>query len=161
MSSGSNCTGHLLALGELGGAGAPGGGVMWLHVLSDAGWGRGLCRAVTAPSIHIYRDPLHHVCVGTVGPLRGCDSAASHFTGCTLVPVDQPSEQESGGTGMVSKDHWNGLMEYSLLTKKSPKLCATAPEGPWKKFPCMGTCTIYRQVGTADDREEQGTRACS
>lgn len=48
-------------------------------------------------------------------------------------------------------------MEYSFLSKKSPKLCATAPESPWKKFPCMGTCTIYRQVGTADGREEQGT----
>lgn len=102
MSSGSNCTGHLLALGELGGAGASGGGVMRLHVLPDAGWGRGLCRAVTVPSIHIHRDPLRDVCVGTVGPLRGCDSAASRFAGCTLVPVDQPSEQEPGGAGTVS-----------------------------------------------------------
>lgn len=30
---------------------------MWLHVLSDAGWGRGLCRAVTAPSVHITGIP--------------------------------------------------------------------------------------------------------
>lgn len=98
-----NCTDHLLAPGELGGAGAPGGGVMWFHVLSDAGWGRGLHRAVTAPSTHIRRDPLHNVCVGTVGPLRACDSAASHFAGCALVPVDLSSEQEPGGTGTVSK----------------------------------------------------------
>lgn len=50
------------------------------------------------------------------------------------------------------RDNWDGLTEYSLLTKKSPltpKLYAAALEGPWKKFPCTGTCTIYRQVGNA------------
>lgn len=60
-------------------------------------------------------------------------------------------------------DNWDGLTEFSLLTKKSPftlKLYAAAPEGPWKKFPCMGTCTIYRQVGDVVG-EDQGTRACS
>lgn len=102
MSGDVNCTGHLLALGELGGAGAPGGGVMWFHVLSDAGWGRGSYRSVTAPSAHTRRDSLHNLRVGTVGPLRGCDGAVSYFTGCTLVPVGHASEQEPGGTGTVS-----------------------------------------------------------
>lgn len=50
------------------------------------------------------------------------------------------------------KDNWDGLTKYSLLTKKSPltpKLYAAVLEGPWKKFPCMGTCTTYRQVGNS------------
>lgn len=46
-----NCTtASQLARGKLGGAGTPGGGVMQFLVLSDTGWGRGLCKVVTAPS---------------------------------------------------------------------------------------------------------------
>lgn len=100
MSRDYNCTtDDQLAWGKLGGAGTPGGGVMWFHVLSDPGWGRGLWRVVTAPSTCIHRDPLHKPRVGTVGPLRSCDGAASHLIGCTLVPVDPWSEKEPGGTG--------------------------------------------------------------
>lgn len=72
---------------------------MWFLVLSDTGWGRGLCKIVTTPSIRIHRDPLRNQGVGTVGPLRNCDNAASHLIGCTLVPVDSRSEKEPGGTG--------------------------------------------------------------
>lgn len=28
-------------------------------------------------------------------------------------------------------------------------------EGPWKKFPCMGTCTIYRQDGCRKNQDQK------
>lgn len=84
MSGGDNCT-DLLVAGKLGGAGAGEGsrGPMF-HLLGSGGLGW----TVTPPSSHIHRNPLCDQGLGTVGPLRGCDTAASHLTGCTLVPMD-------------------------------------------------------------------------
>lgn len=110
MSRENNCTAaHQLAQGKLGGAGTPGGGVIWFRVLADPCWGRGLWRLETATPTHIHRDPLHNPGVGTVGPLRSRDSPASHLIGCTLVPVDSWLEKEPGGTGATVSEGLTGM----------------------------------------------------
>ena len=87
LSRSDNCT-DLLVPGELGGAGA-GGRVTWLHVPPAGTWRVRLGSNTPPPqSSHIYRNPLRDQGLGTMGPLRGCDAAASHLTGCALIPVD-------------------------------------------------------------------------
>ena len=105
-----NCTDHRtdeLLTGELGGAGA-GGGVTWPHVPLAGPWRVRLGSNTPSPLSHIHRNPLSDQGVGAVGPLRGCDPAAPHLTGCALVPVDQWPEQEPARTWTVSggQERW-------------------------------------------------------
>ena len=102
-----NCTDQLpprdeLLPGELGGAGA-GGGVTWPSVPLAGPWRVRLGSNTPSPLSHTHRNPLCDQGLGAVGPLRGCDPAAPHLTGCALVPVDQWPEQGPSGTWAVSR----------------------------------------------------------
>lgn len=62
---------------------------MRLQVPSVGIWRVGLgSNSPPPPSSHIHRNSLLFQGLGIMGPLRGCDAAASHLTGCTLVPMD-------------------------------------------------------------------------
>lgn len=143
-----NCT-ELLP-GELGGAGA-GGGVTWPRVPLAGPWRVRLGSNTPSPLSHIHRNPLSERRLGAVGPLRGCDPAAPHLTGCALVPLDQWPEQEPPRTRTVSGGQKDGLMESPPLPTSrlsSPNTCVAALGSLWKTFLCMGTCIICRQVGS-------------
>lgn len=118
--SSCNCTDRLLP-GELGGAGAgAGGGVTWPLVPLAGPWRVRLGSNTPSPLSHIHRNPLSEPRLGAVGPLRGCDPAAPHLTGCALVPVDQRPEQEPPRARTVSGGQERWADGEFPLTNKLP-----------------------------------------
>lgn len=101
------------------------------------------------------RNPLCDQGLGAVGPLRGCDPAAPHLTGCALVPVDQWPEQEPSGTWAL----WGvcgrrpSVWELALSADRTAVSGTRArPTGfsPWRPCQgCRGSDVLYQPASAA------------